>query len=90
MRVKAEQNKDTVGIKMVKKKSGLKWFGFLLCVWTSFQVLAAPESWPNYFFQPFSTFFDDFKTCSVISHLKSTKNVQKRKKTYFYLLLKAG
>ena len=29
----------------------------VLCILTSFQVLAAPESWSKYFSQPFSTFF---------------------------------
>ena len=47
----------------------------LLCISTSFQVLAAPESWPNYFFQPFLTFFEHFKPFSVILRLKSTNNV---------------
>ena len=54
----------------MNKSSGV----FGCCV---FQVLAAPESWSNYFFQPFSTFFVDFKPFSVISRLKSTKNIWK-------------
>ena len=63
----------------------------VLCISTSFQVLAAPESWLNYFFQTFSTFLIYFKTFSVISHLKSTKDVWKEhKKMWFCLLLKAG
>ena len=37
----------------------------------------------NYFFQPFSTFFQHFKPFSVISRLKSTKNVSKRTKKRF-------
>ena len=38
------------------------WFMLVLCISTSFQVLAAPARWPNYFFQPFSTFFCWFST----------------------------
>ena len=44
----------------------------LLCILTSFWVLGAPESWSNYFFLPFSTFFADFKPLS----LKWTKKVE--------------
>ena len=59
----------------------------VLCILTRFQVLAAPESWSNYFFQPFSTFFVDFKPFSV---LKSTKNVWKwTKKCFFFHILPA-
>ena len=47
----------------------------LLCISTSFWVLAAPKIWLNYFFQPFVTFFLHFELFSVISQLKSTKNV---------------
>ena len=63
----------------------------VLCISTSFQVLAAPESWSKYFFQPFSTFFVYFKPFSVISWLKSTKKrLKMNKKTWLCLLLKAG
>ena len=62
----------------------------LLCILTSFWVLRAPKSWSNYFFQLFSTFFVHFKPFSVISRLKSTKNIWKRTKKGFCLLLKAG
>ena len=56
-----------------------------MCILTCFWVLRAPKSWSNYFFQPFSTFFVHFNPFSVISHLKSTKNVWKRtKKTFFF------
>ena len=47
-----------------------------LCILTSFWVLHAPESWSKHFFQPFSTFFLLFKPFSVISRLKSLKNVR--------------
>ena len=51
----------------------------LLCISTSFWLLRAPKSWLKHFFQPFfsrfSTFFVNFKAFSVISQLKSTKNV---------------
>ena len=30
---------------------------YMLCISTSFGLLRTPESWSNYFFQPFSTFF---------------------------------
>ena len=38
----------------------------LLCILTSFRVLRTPESWSNYFFQPFVPFFVHFKPFSVI------------------------
>ena len=41
-------------------------------------------------FSRFQPFIVDFKTFSVISRLKSTKNVQNRTKRCVYLLLKAG
>ena len=47
----------------------------LLCILTSFWVLRSPESWSKYFFQPFSSFFVHFKHFSVISCLKSPKNM---------------
>ena len=55
----------------------------MLCISTRFWVLHAPKSWSNYFFQPFSTFFAHFKPFSVISRLKSTKNIWKRTKNVF-------
>ena len=61
-----------------------------MCISTSFQVLRTPESWSKPFFQPFfnlicsfQSFFSDF-TAEIKKHLKMNK------KTWFYLLLKAG
>ena len=66
----------------------------MLCILTSFRVLRAPKSWLKHFFQPFSTFFVHFKLFSVISRLKSIKNVWKWTKNMFFfhfcLLFKAG
>ena len=53
-------------------------------------MLQAPKSWLNNFFQPFSTFFVNFKPFSVISRLKSTKKSENEQKSYICLLLKAG
>ena len=36
---------------------------------------SAPESWSNYFFSAVLTFFVEFKSFSLISGLKSLKNV---------------
>ena len=36
---------------------------FILCISTSFQVLAAPESWSNYFFSAVFNHFCSFQTC---------------------------
>ena len=68
------------------------WFmPYLLCISTSFWVLYALKSWSKHFFSCCSTFFVHFKAFSVISRLKSTKNVWKwTKKMWFCLLLKAG
>ena len=52
----------------------------LLCISTSFWVLRAPKSWSKHFCQPFSNFVVHFKAFTVISRLKSTKNVWKRTK----------
>ena len=41
----------------------------------AFGCLCASKSWSNYFFLPLSSFFVHFKPISVISRLKSTKNV---------------
>ena len=57
----------------------------VLCISTSLQVLAAPESWSNNFFQSFSTFFFLFKPFSVISGLKSTKNIWKLTKKVIFV-----
>ena len=55
--------------------------GQVLCILTSFPVLCAPESWSNYFFQPFSTFFVNFKTFSVISRPEiNKKHIKMNKK----------
>ena len=62
--------------------SVLQW----LCILTSFQVLAAPESWSNYFFQPFSNLFVNLKPLSVISRLKTTKKRSKTNKTKHVLV----
>ena len=43
----------------------------VLCITTSFQVLRAPESWSNYFFQLFSTFFVHSKISVEVSDPKS-------------------
>ena len=51
----------------------------VLCISTNFQVLRAPVSWLKPFFSHFSTFFVYFKAFSVISRLKSLKNVWKQK-----------
>ena len=48
----------------------------VLCILTSFPVLRAPKSWLKYFFSAvFNLFFVHFKPFSVISCLKSPKNV---------------
>ena len=47
-----------------------------------FLVLCAPEIWLKHFFQPFSTFFLLFKPFSVISRLKSLKNIWKWGKNF--------
>ena len=47
------------------------------------QLLGAAKAGWTTFFQPFSTFFVCFKPFSVISRLKSTKNVWKRTKKQF-------
>ena len=51
---------------------------------TSFWVLRAPKSWSKPFFSCFSTFFVHFKAFSVISRLKSLKNVWTWTKNYSY------
>ena len=35
---------------------------YVLCIWTSFRVLAAPESWSKHFFQPFFDLFCSFQS----------------------------
>ena len=47
-------------------------------------MLCAPESLSNYFFQPFSTFLVHVQPFSMISHLKSRKNIWKRAKKVFF------
>ena len=39
---------------------------YMLCISNSFWVRAAPKSWSNYFFLPFSSFFVNFKHISGI------------------------
>ena len=64
------------------------------CVfWPAFGCCRNPKAGLNTFFLPFSTFFVHFEPFSVISRLKSTKNVWKETKIIFFrfcLLLKAG
>ena len=52
----------------------------VLCISTSFQMLAATDSWLKHFFQPFSKFFvnfkpffSDFKPEIIKKHLKTLK-----------------
>ena len=53
----------------------------------AFRCLQHLKAGWNIFFSSFSTFFVHFKAFSVISRLKSTKNVWKwTKKTWFFLL----
>ena len=61
----------------------------MFCILTNFQVLEAPESWWNYFFKAVFNLFVDFKPFSVISRLKSTKNVWKWKKNYSNISFKS-
>ena len=56
---------------------------WVLCILTSFQVLRAPESWLKFFFQPFSTFFLNFKCFLINFCLKSLKRAQKNISTSF-------
>ena len=39
----------------------------MLCIFTCFRVLRAPESWSNYFCGPSSTLFVDFR-CFLVKH----------------------
>ena len=55
----------------------------MLCISTSFWVLRTPESCPNSFFQPFSTFFCSFLTFFSDFRHEINKNVWKWTKKWY-------
>ena len=61
-----------------------------MCILTSFWVLRALESWLKYFFEPFSTFFLNFKHFQWFFAWNEEKCWKLLKKLCFKLLFKAG
>ena len=62
---------------------------YTICVvfWPAFGCCEQPKAGRNTFFEPFSTFFVHFKPFSVISHLKSRKNIWKWTKNSIFPFL---